>query len=190
MFGSSFQHSQSAFFTRIPLQCNTSQASLTHPAAVPKEYDYEVAKYLREKLHMEATIKLSESETEVARITVRTPISLPSSARLCLARVVLITVKRCNKVSANFCEKSVFWRKSVELWLMASGARRLRALAARPVPLYASLHLPARVVRIHTLQQSLPIMLLCFLHAEPAIRSETLVEDAKRWRRARCTQTP
>eukprot|EP00277_Geminigera_cryophila_P041774 CAMPEP_0173114772 /NCGR_PEP_ID=MMETSP1102-20130122/47918_1 /TAXON_ID=49646 /ORGANISM="Geminigera sp., Strain Caron Lab Isolate" /LENGTH=250 /DNA_ID=CAMNT_0014017309 /DNA_START=95 /DNA_END=847 /DNA_ORIENTATION=+ len=54
---------------RIPLQSNTS--SLTHPAAVPKEYDYEVAKYLREKLHTEATIKLTEGETEIARITNR-----------------------------------------------------------------------------------------------------------------------
>jgi len=66
---------------RIPLQSNTS--SLTHPAAVPKEYDYEVAKYLREKLHTEATIKLTEGETEIARITVRTPVSslhLPACA--------------------------------------------------------------------------------------------------------------
>ena len=132
MFGSSFQHSQSAFFTRIPLQCNTSQASLTHPAAVPKEYDYEVAKYLREKLHMEATIKLSESETEVARITVRTPISLPSSARLCLACVVLITVKRCNKVSANFFRKKCFLAQI--RGTLADGEWRAAAPGARRAP--------------------------------------------------------
>lgn len=66
---SSFRDSHSTSFKRIPLQSNTT--SMTHPAAVQKEYDHHAAQCLRTKVHEDACLKMTDCEIEIARITVR-----------------------------------------------------------------------------------------------------------------------